>query len=685
MILTTSFQKVLESSTKVTQNCTGYLRLYLKYGNRNVATNTDTIFYEIRQYAYNPYGNYLGWEYSPSLSWSIKADNVTKASGSYKQSAIYSNGKEVVRASGSWTQPHNADGNWSANLTLSGYVYTTKLTKSGAVSLPLIPRKSSIAVTNGNIGSNTTIAIFSASSTFTHTLKFSVGSIVNSVIVEKTNQTSYLWKIPTSIYAQTPNSNSVIVTVSCETFSGATSLGTTTTTFSAYVTNSNPIYNKIVYDENTIAQELTGSNDIFIKDYSIAQINGTLTPVNSATLVGGYATQKITNGNQTLSNFSGFFDPVTSKTISFVMKDSRGNEPVYDSEYPTYTIANWVEYIKPSIRSIVVERTEQTSTEVTASLNGEYFHGSFGAVNNSIKYAWRYKLSGSSEWGSWSEYVPLETTSNYWYIDIVLGNEYDTKLSYDFQFKLVDEIGARDSTMEVLSPVQNVTVSTPIIEVYEDRFNVNGDITSNDVAVMLKQVEIIESGTNADDYKENGRYFFSFTNRPTNLPVQYGGYLEVLQAANAYTMQKFYIYETNDIYIRYYNNNVWEDWKKISIGITSTPVFLKAITVTTTTTETNLGTVDITTNGIYLLLANIGINNYGESGRELHIIIRKNSMTGEVLIDDTNVFYTGTYAVHKTVFASGQFSVGDRLYVNVRSSGAKNWAVGSNYSQIIKL
>lgn len=560
MILTTSFQKVLESSTKVTQNCTGYLRLYLKYGNRNVATNTDTIYYEIRQYAYNPYGNYLGWEYSHSLSWSIKADNVTKASGSYKQSAIYSNGKEVVRASGSWTQPHNADGNWSANITLSGYVYTTKLTKSGAVSLPLIPRKSSIAVTNGNIGSNTTIAIFSASSTFTHTLKFSVGSIVNSVIVEKTNQTSYLWNIPTSIYAQTPNSNSVIVTVSCETFSGTTSLGTTTTTFSAYVTNSNPIYNKIVYDENTIAQELTGSNDIFIKDYSIAQINGTLTPVNSATLVGGYATQKITNGNQTLSNFSGYFDPVTSKTISFVMKDSRGNEPVYDSEYPTYTIANWVEYIKPSIRSIVVERTEQTSTEVTASLNGEYFHGSFGAVNNSIKYAWRYKLSSSSEWGVWSEYVPLETTSNYWYIDIVLGNEYDTKLSYDFQFKLVDEIGARDSTMEVLSQVQNVTVSTPIIEVYEDRFNVNGDISIHDELVGRKPA-FCTLTLSSNNYEISTGEYIPFDN------IEYNTFSENISVSTTgeVTIKKAGIYEISAVIWFYSPDTSARPWIFLSV------------------------------------------------------------------------------------------------------------------------
>ncbi|MBR4025870.1 MAG: hypothetical protein IKJ03_02835, partial [Mycoplasmataceae bacterium] len=117
MILTTEFQKVLEASTKVTQNVTGYLRLYLKYGGRDVANNKDIIYYEIRQYAYNPYGNYLGWEWSGSLAWNIKLGTTVKANGTYTQTpAIYTDGKERVKVSGSWEQPHNADGNWSSDI-----------------------------------------------------------------------------------------------------------------------------------------------------------------------------------------------------------------------------------------------------------------------------------------------------------------------------------------------------------------------------------------------------------------------------------------------------------------------------------------------------------------------------------------------------------------------------------------
>lgn len=142
--LTTEFQKVAEASTKVTSNVTGYLRLYLKYGNRDKDNNQDTIYYEIRQLAYNPYGKYYAWEWTGSYNWSIKFGDETKANGSYTQSAIYSTKTdaleyEVVRASGSWVQKHNLDGSFSTSLTIKGYVYKTELTATADITLPTIP------------------------------------------------------------------------------------------------------------------------------------------------------------------------------------------------------------------------------------------------------------------------------------------------------------------------------------------------------------------------------------------------------------------------------------------------------------------------------------------------------------------------------------------------------------------
>lgn len=134
--ISTSFTKIIETSTKVTQNVTGYLRLYLKYGNRTGLQ--DTVYYEIRQQAVNPYGNYLGWEWYTALPWNIKQGNTTLASGSFVQNAIYSDGKEVVRASGSFQITHDSDGTWAKEITLNGYVYTVSLSAKTTAELPVI-------------------------------------------------------------------------------------------------------------------------------------------------------------------------------------------------------------------------------------------------------------------------------------------------------------------------------------------------------------------------------------------------------------------------------------------------------------------------------------------------------------------------------------------------------------------
>lgn len=156
--LTNEFQKVIETSTKVTQNVTGYLRLYLKYGNRNIPEMKDTIYYEIRQQAVNPYGNYFAWQWDSALAWSIKEGNNVLASGTYTQSAIYSDGKEKVRASGSFDVTHNADGTWEKTLTLNGYVYNISLSKDGLVTLPRIIVAPSIKINGiGSISSNRAI------------------------------------------------------------------------------------------------------------------------------------------------------------------------------------------------------------------------------------------------------------------------------------------------------------------------------------------------------------------------------------------------------------------------------------------------------------------------------------------------------------------------------------------------
>ena len=158
--LTTSWQLVAEGTSQVTTNCKGYVRLYMKYAPIN--SSSDTIYYEIRQLAYNQYGSYLGWEWTGSIAWSILSGSTARASGSFTQSAIYSTKdkddltQEVVRASGSYTASRNSDGTYSDTIKLKAPVYqTTVTTAENTITLPPYYTLTVNGNLDGSISSNT--------------------------------------------------------------------------------------------------------------------------------------------------------------------------------------------------------------------------------------------------------------------------------------------------------------------------------------------------------------------------------------------------------------------------------------------------------------------------------------------------------------------------------------------------
>ena len=137
---------------------------------------------------------------------------------------------------------HNSDGTKSINVSASFSSTSSNLSGgsvSGAVQLPTIPRASSISATSVDIGSNTTITINRASSSFTHTITYSFGSL-SGTIATKTSNTSISWQVPTSFYAQIPNAKSGTCTLTCITYSGDTQIGTSSTTFTI-TANETPI------------------------------------------------------------------------------------------------------------------------------------------------------------------------------------------------------------------------------------------------------------------------------------------------------------------------------------------------------------------------------------------------------------------------------------------------------------
>lgn len=381
-----------------------------------------------------------------------------------------SNGyKSVLDISPNAEISHSADGKktivitFSFNGKLSSYYPNGSISKT--IELPTIPRTSSVTCADGNIGSATTININRASSSFTHTLTYSFQGLTGT-IVTKTTDTSIGWTIPTSFYSKIPNANSGSGTITCQTYSGDTLIGTSTCTFNAFVVNSNPTISGTVEDTNTSAIQATGNKNKLIRYISNAKVVITATAKNSATI----SSIKVVNGSQTKTTSISTINSVDSGTFNLSCIDSRGL-----SASATATKA-LVEYIKPVITGVILNRPSTTSNTINASVQGLCFNGNFGIGNNTFELKWRYKKSTETTWSSYTVVTATRTGNNFNFSG-ELGKNFSYTEAFNFEFVLSDYF-----TSNIYSTT--VTRGLPIIDIGKDDINVNGALNENGKRVI---------------------------------------------------------------------------------------------------------------------------------------------------------------------------------------------------------
>lgn len=142
------------------------------------------------------------------------------------------------------TVPHNADGTKTITLTAAitddlKETYTTgSASSSTTMTLTPIARATqpSVNVSSAVTGSTVTISTPRANSSFTHTLKYTFGTITTETQIATGVATSHPWTIPASIVDAIRNSTSGTCTIHCYTYNGSTQIGdkkTTTFTITA--------------------------------------------------------------------------------------------------------------------------------------------------------------------------------------------------------------------------------------------------------------------------------------------------------------------------------------------------------------------------------------------------------------------------------------------------------------------
>lgn len=423
---------------------------------------------------------------SASKSW-----NVTVNGSNYSGTCTIDVGTNSAKtlASGSTTIAHNADGTKSFSFSFSlqfdinysGVGWIGTKSGSGSGTLSTIPRTSSVSSTSANIGENITISISRASSSFTHTLSYSFCNL-SGTIATKTSSTSVSWKLPTTFYAQIPNSKSSWGTITCDTYSGSTKIGSSSCRFNVYVKESSnkPTISATVVDSNNTTKALTGDENKLIRYYSKAKFELTASPKNSAIITTrsvfyNGTTYKGGSGNSWIANFS----EVVSGSYRFSVTDSRG--------FSNTTTINktLIEYIKLTCYMSVTNPT--ASGECTINISGNYFNGSFGSTSNTLSV--QYKIND----GDWIDTTATLTNNTYEASVNVTGMDYTR--AYSIYARAIDKL----ATVE--TPVKYVKAK-PIFDWGSDDFHFH-------VPVYVDGNDIFHNGnctTSADSNCRTWRY-----------------------------------------------------------------------------------------------------------------------------------------------------------------------------------
>lgn len=378
--------------------------------------------------------------------------------------------------------------NYSINAhTVNGSTFTSGNTHtvSGNVSVAATatPLKSTIGATDANIGSTSTITIKRYNSSYTHTITYSFEGVTGTVATKTTN-TSIAWTVPTTFYAKIPNAKTGTCTLTCTTYNGSTSVGSSTCTLIVTASSStcSPTITATVVDTNATTIALTGNSSTLIRYKSTAKCTLKATPKNSATIssikIGGSSVTGTTDNGATtgIKTFPG----VSTTSFSFSATDSRS----YSAS--TTKTPTMISYVQLTCNP-VLSRPTPTGGSIVMTFSGNIFRGSFGACSNTLKLRYRYKEAGGS-YGSWQTITNIvySTSSYRSSTAMILGEEFDYNLDYVFQVQATDG-GTVDGTEYTLSTVtKTITVKRgiPVFDWGENDFNVNVPLMLNNVNIL---------------------------------------------------------------------------------------------------------------------------------------------------------------------------------------------------------
>lgn len=421
-----------------------YLKLTVVEESYSIANNTSTIRWTIESIGGSS-------TYYSIYKYKVVVNGTTRdGDGSLVAWNTYKFPAKKGSKTGTFTVTHNNDGTANdISFELHGKVYYNgDENKTGKISLTTIPRASSVSGGTGNIGSATTINISRKNNNFTHILKYSFGNLSGTIANDVA--TSYIWTIPTNFYAQIPQANSGNGTITCETYSGNTLIGTSSCQFIAKVVDSNPVFdeNNIAYeDTNMTITAITENNQHIVRNLSNLKVTVSSAIGQNSASISKYEIT-FNNVTKTLTTAGtvdfGTINLSSNANLNVTVTDSRGNTTVSSKEI---TIFDW----ELPIAIITVKRLnnyeDETDLKVDVSIS------SVNSKNNIQSLKYRYKKYSETSYSNYSD-IPNNT-------NIVVS--IDKLYAWDFEVEIKDKFGTKTYKFQVPKGMPILMIDTNLL------------------------------------------------------------------------------------------------------------------------------------------------------------------------------------------------------------------------------
>lgn len=429
------------------------LYVYVKELSRDIEKNTTTL--SLGMYVVTPSGYDIGpWYDSSGGSYVGTATSGANCKTFDGDIANFSGTKWLVENQ-NITVTHDADGTktatiywkWNVNSPWGQYV-----TPSGNFNhtITTIPRATTptVSATSANMGSSITISMPRASSAFTHNLSWKMGT-EGGEIGSKLG-TSKSWPIPYDLAKAIPNAKSGTCTITCETWSGDTLIGTKTVTFTAKVpdnSNTKPTVSCVVSPVSSLGEGFAG---LYIQGKTKVKTDISAEGKYEASIKTYYST--VANTGETTSP--------SGKTYTHPAPVSSGVAKVTYSAYDSREIGNTgsknitvLPYSQPAVIPYTGENSiicERCTADGTLSPSGTYIRIKAGrqyspVISGGKQYnycilRYRYKVATAPSYSSWVTLIAKNSTGSD-VVDIIVGNiATSLTTSYDIQINVADDI-----------------------------------------------------------------------------------------------------------------------------------------------------------------------------------------------------------------------------------------------------